>query len=131
MVSAEDAARICRCELSEVRRYRKAVLPRPPSGQPDDGESSVSEVAAMAAGCAVRRWGVAALTKQADPLVARLALKPPNDREWLLVKDTPRGGLREIVPPYTAVGRFGKAAPKVFDPTPYYAEIDRVSSWST
>jgi len=123
-VSAEQAAQICGCSMKEVENYRREVLPRPPGAVADPERFSVSEVVAIAAGVRMRSWPG---RKAVPGFVARLALKPQGDRDWVAVYE-PRRGLRfEPVGFVLKVKYVSDKAGRIFDPAPFYEVFDNLA----
>ncbi len=126
-VSAEQAAEICGCSVKEVEEYRRSVLPRPPGAVPDAKQFSASEVVAIAAATRIKSWPC---RKTALPFAARLALRPSNDREWLVVYQ-PRRGLRFEPSGFVLRIKYvNDRAGRIFDPSPFFDAFDRLEAAS-
>ena len=125
-VPVQTAAGISGCTPDEVRRFRQQVLPRPPGSVTDVEMFSSKEVVAMAAGHVADTWRT---TANVDQLVARLALRDSNARDWVAVyghgrasaSNKPRSRWPYVVPKRVAV----------FDPTEYYEAFDAATKDET
>jgi hypothetical protein len=118
-VGVEIAAYVCGCSPAEMRRYRKQVLPRSGAPVPDPDRFTAAEVGAVAAGVAIKTWRTKV---KPDQLVARLALRPGDDRDWQVVYESRRGV--RVEPADYVVELWSVQRGARFDPTPVYEAFD-------
>jgi hypothetical protein len=77
----------------------------------------------MSAGAAAKTWKIKA---NLDQLVARLALRSRDERDWVLVYES-RKGLRVEPTPFTLELR-GTKKGRIFDPAPCYEAFENAAA---